>query len=65
MANQLKQQIFARGANLLAEDPTLFDAPFFSISNNEASALDPQQCLLLETAYQAVENGMSMQVVLK
>ncbi|KAF1974061.1 hypothetical protein BU23DRAFT_532398 [Bimuria novae-zelandiae CBS 107.79] len=55
--NPSKSAISSRGANLLSEDPTLFDAPFFSISNNEASALDPQQCLLLETAYQAIENA--------
>lgn len=57
MPNIYACQITARGANLLNEDPTMFDAPFFSISNTETSALDPQQCLLLETAYQAIENG--------
>ncbi len=43
----------------------LFDAPFFSISTTEAAALDPQQCLLLETAYQAIENGNFRRVLAK
>ncbi|EPS42294.1 hypothetical protein H072_3762 [Dactylellina haptotyla CBS 200.50] len=34
-----------------------FDAPFFSITAEEAVAMDPQQRLLLETAYHAVENA--------
>ncbi|KAF1967921.1 ketoacyl-synt-domain-containing protein [Bimuria novae-zelandiae CBS 107.79] len=49
--------IAARGAHFLREDPGLFDAPFFSITAPEAAALDPQQCLLLETTYQAFENA--------
>ncbi|KAK6527427.1 hypothetical protein TWF694_004416 [Orbilia ellipsospora] len=34
-----------------------FDAPFFSITAEEAIAMDPQQRLLLETTYHAVENA--------
>ncbi|KAF9893167.1 hypothetical protein FE257_012580 [Aspergillus nanangensis] len=41
----------------LAEDPSLFDAPFFSITAKEAAGMDPAQRLLLEVAYEAFENG--------
>ncbi|KAK6853584.1 hypothetical protein PG995_010396 [Apiospora arundinis] len=38
-----------------------FDAPFFSINSKEAAAMDPQQHLLLETSYRALENaGISL-----
>ncbi|KAI0540917.1 polyketide synthase PksD [Xylaria digitata] len=47
----------SRGAHFLKEDPTSFDAPFFSISSNEAASMDPQQRMLLETAYHAMENA--------
>ncbi|KAK6505459.1 hypothetical protein TWF481_007360 [Arthrobotrys musiformis] len=36
---------------------TAFDAPFFSITAEEAGAMDPQQRLLLETTYHAIENA--------
>jgi acyl transferase domain-containing protein len=55
-------QIAADEAHFLRDDPSLFDAPFFSIAAPEAAALDPQQCLLLETTYQAFENGKSVAV---
>jgi acyl transferase domain-containing protein len=35
----------------------LFDAPFFSMTALEASGTDPQQRLMLEVAYEALENG--------
>ena len=34
-----------------------FDAHFFSLTDAEAEAIDPQQCLLLECTYEALENG--------
>ena len=41
----------------LEEDPSYFDAPFFSITAKEAAGMDPVQRLLLEVAYEAFENG--------
>lgn len=34
-----------------------FDAPFFSITPEEAAAMDPQQRVMLECTYRALENG--------
>lgn len=46
-----------RHSYLLEEDVRVFDAPFFNISPNEADAIDPQQRILLETVYEALEAG--------
>ncbi|KAI4170959.1 MAG: hypothetical protein LQ343_004617 [Gyalolechia ehrenbergii] len=46
-----------RSAHFLKQDPSLFDAPFFSIAPNEARSMDPQQRLALEVAYEALENA--------
>ena len=46
-----------RGGHFLKEDIGAFDAPFFSITSKEAASMDPQQRILLETAYTALENG--------
>ncbi|KAL7970444.1 polyketide synthase-like protein [Trichoderma sp. SZMC 28014] len=46
-----------RGAHLLKEDVCAFDAPFFSIPTEEANAVDPQQRMLLEISYEALENA--------
>src|SRR5438270_2884309 len=43
-------------AGLLSEIDT-FDAEFFGISTNEAERMDPQQRLVLETAWEAVEDA--------
>lgn len=50
-------QLPLRGGHFLKEDIGKFDAPFFSISATEASGMDPQHRLLLETTYRALENG--------
>lgn len=54
------EQIPLRGGHFLQDDIAAFDAPFFSISPAEAAAMDPQQRMLLETSYRALENGMSL-----
>jgi acyl transferase domain-containing protein len=50
-------QMPVRNGHFLKEDLGAFDAPFFSITATEAAGLDPQQRILLETAYRALENG--------
>src|SRR5262249_16681781 len=39
------------------EDADKFDAGFFGLAPREAISMDPQQCVLLETAWQALENA--------
>ena len=43
------------GAYFLEEDPRCFDTVFFNISPKEAEAIDPQQRILLEMVYEAME----------
>ena len=49
--------INTNGASFIQQDITKFDAPFFSITELEATSLDPQQRLLLECAFEALESG--------
>ena len=43
--------------HFMQQDVSKFDAPFFSITANEAKSMDPQQRMALEVAYEAFENG--------
>ncbi|GKT54723.1 hybrid NRPS/NKS cluster containing protein [Colletotrichum tofieldiae] len=50
-----------RHSYLLDEDLRTFDAQFFGIKVTEASSIDPQQRLLMETVYEALESaGLSV-----
>ncbi|KAI9716040.1 MAG: Type I Iterative PKS [Chrysothrix sp. TS-e1954] len=46
-----------KGAHYLQESIAAFDAPFFSITADEAKALDPRHRILLECSYEALENA--------
>ncbi|KAI1399900.1 hypothetical protein F4819DRAFT_488127 [Hypoxylon fuscum] len=45
------------GGHFINDDPSAFDAPFFTITAKEAAAMDPQQRWILETSYHAFENA--------
>ncbi|KAF7544909.1 hypothetical protein G7Z17_g9590 [Cylindrodendrum hubeiense] len=45
-----------RGGHFIKGDFASFDAPFFSVATEDAKAIDPQQRILLETSYEALEN---------
>ncbi|KAJ5486451.1 hypothetical protein N7530_000751 [Penicillium desertorum] len=46
-----------QGGHYLSEDPAYFDGSFFNITKNELLTLDPQQRLVLENVYHALENA--------
>ena len=48
-----------RHGHFLKEDPASFDSQFFSITPNEVKAMDPQQRMALEVAYESIEDGKS------
>ncbi|KAH8647456.1 BcPKS8, polyketide synthase [Tricladium varicosporioides] len=47
----------AVGGNFLKEDVGLFDAPFFSLTAQEATSMDPQQRILLECTFEALDSA--------
>ncbi|EEP81156.1 hypothetical protein UREG_05998 [Uncinocarpus reesii 1704] len=55
--NERKGTLNARGGHFMGQDVSAFDAPFFSITPNEAKAMDPQQRMALECTYEALENA--------
>ena len=50
-------QTNAKYGYFLDQDIGEFDAGFFNISGVEAEAMDPQQRILLEVVYEALEDG--------
>ncbi|CAG7924264.1 unnamed protein product [Penicillium olsonii] len=46
-----------KGGYFLDEDLARFDAPFFNLSVQEATSMDPQQRMLLECSYEALESA--------
>ena len=54
-----------KGGHFLEEDVGRFDAPFFSITPSEAKVMDPQQRMMLEVTYEAIENGQSDPLIRK
>lgn len=51
----------SRGGYFLDQDVAAFDASFFGIPPIEASSIDPQQRIQLESAYEAIESaGLSL-----
>ncbi|KAJ5340883.1 hypothetical protein N7541_010007 [Penicillium brevicompactum] len=46
-----------KGGYFLEEDLARFDAPFFNLSVQEATSMDPQQRMLLECSYEALESA--------
>lgn len=49
--------LHTRGANLLADDPRLFDHRFFGLKDAEIRTMDPNQRKMLEVAYEAFESA--------
>ena len=47
----------AKGGHFLKEDVGLFDAPFFSLTAQEAISMDPQQRILLECTFEALDSA--------
>lgn len=45
------------GGCFLKEDVGLFDAPFFSLTAQEATSMDPQQRMLLEVSFEALDSA--------
>ncbi|KAF7547181.1 hypothetical protein G7Z17_g7924 [Cylindrodendrum hubeiense] len=53
-----------RGGHFIQQDIAAWDAKFFGVAPNEAKTIDPQQRILLETSYEALENaGIPLETV--
>ncbi|MFR9753262.1 type I polyketide synthase [Nocardia sp. 004] len=54
---QTPARMYVKRAAFLAGDPWAFDPDFFGISPREAAGMDPQQRLVLETAWEAFDDA--------
>ncbi|RYP67274.1 hypothetical protein DL769_005813 [Monosporascus sp. CRB-8-3] len=48
--------IYTKGGYFLQDDIIMFDSAFFQLSDKDTAAMDPQQNMLLENVYHALEN---------
>lgn len=56
------ESLVAKNGYFLRDDISKFDARFFQVPPKEAQAMDPQQRILLQTTYEALENaGMPLE----
>lgn len=61
---EAKEAINSRHSYFLQQDIAAFDARFFGVHAPEAHTMDPQQRILLETTYEALENaGIPLQKI--
>ncbi|KAK2613079.1 hypothetical protein N8I77_000008 [Diaporthe amygdali] len=51
------ESLVAKNGYFLQDDISKFDARFFQVPPKEAHAMDPQQRILLQTTYEALENA--------
>ncbi|KAI9830656.1 MAG: hypothetical protein M1819_005466 [Sarea resinae] len=54
---EAKESINSKNFYFLSEDIRAFDARFFEVRSYEAHTMDPQQRIILETTYEALENA--------
>lgn len=48
---------YSAGGHFLTGDLANFDSQFFSMTKSEVMTMDPQQRMLMENVYHALENG--------
>ncbi|PLN82692.1 polyketide synthase [Aspergillus taichungensis] len=55
--NNSHKKFPSQGGHFINEDLGAFDAPFFSVTREEAASMDPMQRWTLETSYRALEKA--------
>ncbi|PKY00277.1 polyketide synthase [Aspergillus campestris IBT 28561] len=55
--NSTHKKFPSQGGHFINEDIGAFDAPFFSVTREEAASMDPMQRWTLETSYRALEKA--------
>ncbi|KAI1307850.1 putative polyketide synthase [Xylaria venustula] len=55
--NKKRNTSVTKGAHFLRQDVAVFDPKFFGISHVEATSMDPQQRIMTEVAYEALETA--------